>query len=70
MATHTNKRDGLPTGSNTSGARDVADPHPANVEHYDRQEHPGGSHPPQNDLGPNDAIDDGRPAPRPRNAPK
>lgn len=45
--------------------RDVADPHPSNEEHYDRQEHPGGARPPTKDLGPNDAIHDGEPAKRP-----
>lgn len=34
-------RDGLPTGSGT-GSPDVADPHPANEEHYDRQGNPNG----------------------------
>lgn len=38
-----------------------ADPHPANEEHGDRQRHPGGAHPPKNDLGPNPAIHDGEP---------
>ena len=63
-------RDGLPTGSGTSPTRDVSDPHPANEERYDRQQHPGGAHPPKRDLGPNDAIHDGRPARRPNNAEK
>jgi hypothetical protein len=61
-------RDGLPTGSNT-GTPDVADPHPANEEHYDKKVRPGGANPPARDLGPNDAIHNGkaprRPPPRP-----
>lgn len=58
------KRDGLPTGSGT-GPHDVADPHPANEEHYDREQNPGGADPPNKDLGPNDAIHDGKPQKRP-----
>lgn len=61
-------RTGLPTGSGT-GPNDVADPHPSNEEHYDREKRPGGAHPPAKDLGTNDAIHDGkakrRPPPRP-----
>lgn len=53
------KREGLPTSK---------DPHPANEEKYDRQRHPGGANPPRNDLGPNNAIHDGTPKPRPDNA--
>jgi len=40
------------------------DPHPSNEEHYDRQERPGGARPPRDDIGPNDAVHDGRPQPR------
>ena len=29
-------RDGLPTGDGTAGKNDVADPHPANEENYDK----------------------------------
>lgn len=61
-------RDGLPTGSKT-GPHDVADPHPSNEEHYDRQEHPGGATPPKRDLGPNNAIHDGTPGKRPPSRP-
>ena len=58
-------RDGLPTGEGT-GPRDVADPHPSNEEHYDKQVHPGGANPPPaGDLGPNNAIHDGKPKRRP-----
>ncbi len=35
------------------------DPHPSDEEHVDRAPHPGGAHPPKNDLGPNPAIHDG-----------
>lgn len=65
---HDPPRDGLPTGDGTSATNDVSDPHPANEEHYDRQQRPGGARPPKGDFGPNDAIHDGRPRPRPRNA--
>ena len=34
------------------------DPHPSDEEHVDRERHPGGAHPPTNDLGPNPAIHD------------
>lgn len=45
------------------------DPHPANEEHYDRQERPGGSHPPHGgyDIGPNDREHDGKSPPKPPN---
>lgn len=59
-----NKRDELRPGSGT-GPHEVADPHPSNEEHYDRQKIPGGAHPPKDDLGPNDAIHDGKPQKRP-----
>lgn len=48
------------------GARGVADPHPSNQERYDRHNNLGGAHPLRNDLGPNDAINDGKPKKRPR----
>ena len=58
-------RDGLPTGSGT-GQNDVADPHPANEEHYDRQVRPGGANPPSaHAIGPNNAVHDGKPKRRP-----
>jgi hypothetical protein len=58
-------RDGLPTGDDTA-ANDVADPHPSNEEHYDKQVRPGGANPPSaHDIGPNDAIHDGKPKRRP-----
>jgi len=59
------QRDGLPTGSGTSNVNDVADPHPANEEHYDKQVRPGGANPPSQDIGPNNAVHDGKPARRP-----
>lgn len=47
-----------------------ADPHPSTEEHYDRERHPGGAHPPDEarDCGPNDAVHHGTAEPRPRNA--
>jgi hypothetical protein len=36
------------------------DPHPSDEEHYDEKPHPGGAHPPTRDIGPNDAIHDGK----------
>jgi hypothetical protein len=47
---------------------DVADPHPANEEPESEAPHPGGANPPKNDIGPNDAVHDGTPPPRPHNA--
>lgn len=66
--THVSTRDGLPTGDATSATNDVSDPHPGNEERYDRQKRPGGAPAAGKDLGPNDAIHDGKPQPRPRNA--
>ena len=60
MANSPKPQDGLPTGRDTSLSNDVFDPHPSNEEQYDRQKHPGGTHPPKKDLGPNDAIHNGR----------
>ncbi|HLV84116.1 MAG TPA: hypothetical protein VKY62_10105 [Devosia sp.] len=61
-------RSGLPTGPGTAPSeRDVADPHPANEDHYDRQEKPGGSDAPRDDIGPNSYKHDGNAPPRPRN---
>ena len=45
---------------------DVADPHPSDEE--PEPPHPGGVHSPKDDIGPNDAIHDGTPPPRPHNA--
>lgn len=61
-------RDGLPTGEGTTTPdRDVADPHPATEEDFDRQERPGGARPPRRDIGPNSGKHDGTAPPRPRN---
>jgi hypothetical protein len=61
-------RDGLPTGSGTAPPeRDVADPHPADEEGFDRQEQPGGTNPPRNDIGPNSGKHDGTAKPPPHN---
>jgi hypothetical protein len=55
------KRFGRATGEGTSRDRDVADPHPSNEEHYDREAKPGGADPPKKDLGANPHIHDGKP---------
>lgn len=49
-------REGLPTRS---------DPHPSNEEQYDKQARPGGARPAKKDIGPNDAVHDGKPQKRP-----
>lgn len=36
----------LPTGEGTAPENDVADPHPATEEDYDKIPHPGGTRPP------------------------
>ena len=46
----------------------VAAPHPAEEGHPYGAKHPGGAHPPTDDLGPNPAITTGQPVPRPHNA--
>mgnify|MGYP004514704739 CR=1 FL=1 len=61
-------RDGLPSGEGTAPPNiDVADPHPADEDHYDRQKHPGGDHAPHHDIGQNSYINDGTAPPKPRN---
>jgi hypothetical protein len=61
-------RDGLPTGAGTSGKDDVADPHPATEEDYDKIPHPGGSKAPREaDPGANSYTHDGNAPPRPKN---
>jgi len=53
-------RDGLPSGEGTSKGNDVADPHPATEEEYDKIPHPGGKHPPDaHEVGPNSYALDG-----------
>lgn len=60
-------REGLPTGEGTSRTKDVADPHPATEEHYDKIPHPGGKHPPDaHEIGPNSYAHDGKAPPRPQ----
>lgn len=54
-----------PTERSPEGLPVDPDPHPSNEEHYDRQERPGGAHPPEKDIGPNDAVHDGKPQKRP-----
>ena len=60
-------RDGLPIGEGTSKPNDVADPHPADEEHYDQIPHPGGASSKGKDIGPNPSVHDGKPKPRPKN---
>ena len=60
-----------PTGEGTAPpSRDVADPHPSDEEHPYRERHPGGARPPDvsREIGPNPAVHDGDPPPRPDNA--
>ncbi len=46
----------------------VSDPHPSTEEHYDRERHPGGAHPPKGkESGVSVAEHDGSAPPRPRN---
>ena len=60
-------RDGLPSGEGTSKGNDVADPHPATEEEYDKIPHPGGKHPPDaHEVVPNSYAHDGKSPPRPR----
>jgi hypothetical protein len=63
----TKSRDGLPTGPGTASHNDVADPHPANEEGYDRKPRPGGAAPPRDDIGPNSGRRDGTAPPKPAN---
>lgn len=61
-------RDGLPTGEGTAGKNDVADPHPATEEDYDKKPRPGGVRTPKEpDIGPNSYAHDGKARPRPKN---
>lgn len=48
----------------------VSDPHPDNEEHYRQQRRPGGSNPPRKDIGPNDAVHDGKAPPKPAHGSK
>lgn len=60
-------RAGLSTGEGTAGKNDVADPHPATEEDYDKIPRPGGAKPPKgSDIGPNTYAHDGAAPPRPR----
>ena len=59
-------REGLASGSGTSISHDVADPHPSTEDNQDVIAHPGGVHTPSGpDIGPNDAVHDGRKRPKP-----
>ena len=63
------------TGAGTSPdpADEIVDPHPSDEEHPYRAKYPGGANPPADttrghvDNGPNPAIHDGTPPPRPHN---
>lgn len=59
------------TGEHTAPPdRDVADPHPADEEHYGRIRRPGGANPPPPnlDIGPDPERNDGAAPPPPANA--
>ena len=59
-------RDGLPTGADTAGIKDVADPHPDVHEETDKVPHPGGVHQHHEpDIGPNSYAHDSTPIPKP-----
>lgn len=61
-------RDGLPTGAGTAGKNDVADPHPATEEDYDKIPRPGGTKDRgERDPGANSYLHDGKAPPRPKN---
>jgi hypothetical protein len=62
------RRSGLPTGQGTASRNDVADPHPATEEDYDRIPRPGGTNAPDGpDIGANSYAHDGKAPPRPKN---
>lgn len=64
----TSQRSGLPTGQGTVGRNDVADPHPATEEDYDRIPRPWGTTAPDGpDIGANSYAHDGKAPPRPKN---
>ncbi|HTN62365.1 MAG TPA: hypothetical protein VL147_12570 [Devosia sp.] len=57
-------KDGLPTGEGTSPTNDVADPHPATEEDYDKIPRPGGAEgTKQPDIGANTYAHDGKAPP-------
>lgn len=61
--------DVIQTGEGTA-ANDVADPHPSDEEHYDRNARPGGAEPPTGprpDIGPNPHAHNGTAPPKPHN---
>ena len=61
-------RDGLPTGEDAFTRDDVADPHSASEENYDKIPNPGGVHKPNGpDIGPNSYAHDGKVRTRPKN---
>lgn len=60
-------REGLPTGEGTAARNDVADPHPATEEDYDKKPAPGAKVRRGSDIGPNSYVHDGKAPPRPRN---
>lgn len=57
-------REGLPTGENTAGNNEVADPHLATEENYDLIPRPGGTKTPKKpDIGPNSYVHNGKAPP-------
>jgi hypothetical protein len=61
-------REGLPTGSGTAGRNDVADPHPATEEDYDKIPRPGGTRARDDEEpGANSYAHDGKAPLRPKN---
>ena len=57
-------REGLPTGGNTAGKNDVADPHPATEEKNDLIPKPGRTQTPKKpDNGPNSYTHNGKAPP-------
>ncbi len=58
-------KNSMQTGPGTSATNDVADPHPSNEEHADRERHPGGAHPPKTDNSTNPAVHTGKAPPKP-----
>jgi hypothetical protein len=60
-------REGKPSGEGTSPTNDVADPHPATEEEYDKIPHPGGANPPDPHApGANSYTHNGKAPPRPQ----
>ena len=68
LETASGDREGLPTGEGTAAKNDVADPHPATEEDYDKIPRPGGAkRTEEGDIGPNSYAHNGTAPPRPKN---